>query len=240
MQTALASDSRCAPYTLSSNPPNPKTAFRANDWMYGSLLAAECLRAYATYRYQLHIVHLWRSQLCVSVGWHRSRVDATLNGTLFGCRRNAACFNCRAPRARNGPITDMYTPSPRMPISPRFAAGPSSPAFGLPTAMEPSHMRSVASHMTQSPTHRPPPPPPPPASTCRVLTPSGRAFAQGGKVQNISSDPANVIFLFWPGNESFPQQCQMRPVLVTHSQASHSFHVAFCSDIDITCSCPQS
>jgi hypothetical protein len=31
--THVASEAQYAPYTLSSNPPNPKSSFRANDWM---------------------------------------------------------------------------------------------------------------------------------------------------------------------------------------------------------------
>lgn len=44
-----------------------------------------------------------------------------------------------------------------------------------------------------------------------LLTPSGRAFAIGGKVQNISSDPLNPCIMFWPLNEPFPHQSQIRP-----------------------------
>ncbi|KAJ7468583.1 hypothetical protein FB451DRAFT_1368880 [Mycena latifolia] len=44
-----------------------------------------------------------------------------------------------------------------------------------------------------------------------LLTPSGRAFASGGKVQNISSDPLSPCIMYWPDNEPFPEQGQIRP-----------------------------
>jgi hypothetical protein len=44
-----------------------------------------------------------------------------------------------------------------------------------------------------------------------LLTPSGRAFAVGGKVQNISSDPLSPCVMYWPDNEPFPEQGQIRP-----------------------------
>ncbi|KAF9480308.1 hypothetical protein BDN70DRAFT_877818 [Pholiota conissans] len=47
-----------------------------------------------------------------------------------------------------------------------------------------------------------------------LLTPSGRAFAVGGKVQNISSDPLSPCIMYWPDNEPFPEQGQIRPSCV--------------------------
>jgi len=44
-----------------------------------------------------------------------------------------------------------------------------------------------------------------------LLTPSGRAFAIGGRVQNISSDPLSPCIMYWPDNEPFPEQGQIRP-----------------------------
>jgi len=44
-----------------------------------------------------------------------------------------------------------------------------------------------------------------------ILTPSGRAFSVGGRVQNVSSDPLFSCFLFWPDNEPLPEQGQIRP-----------------------------
>ncbi|KAJ7835837.1 hypothetical protein B0H14DRAFT_3141925 [Mycena olivaceomarginata] len=45
------------------------------------------------------------------------------------------------------------------------------------------------------------------------LTPSGRALARGGKVQNVSSDPLSPCIMYWPDNEPFPEQGQIRPTL---------------------------
>ncbi|KAJ7860571.1 hypothetical protein B0H14DRAFT_2441954 [Mycena olivaceomarginata] len=45
------------------------------------------------------------------------------------------------------------------------------------------------------------------------LTPSGRALARGGKVQNVSSDPLSQCIMYWPDNEPFPEQGQIRPTL---------------------------
>jgi len=53
--------------------------------------------------------------------------------------------------------------------------------------------------------------PNPPKSSHPLLTPSGRAFAVGGKVQNVSSDPLNPCVMYWPDNEPFPEQGQIRP-----------------------------
>lgn len=44
-----------------------------------------------------------------------------------------------------------------------------------------------------------------------ILTPSGRAFSVGGRVQDVSSDPLSSCFLFWPDNEPLPEQGQIRP-----------------------------
>ncbi|TFK20433.1 hypothetical protein FA15DRAFT_696918 [Coprinopsis marcescibilis] len=54
-------------------------------------------------------------------------------------------------------------------------------------------------------------PPPPPKPTHPILTPSGRAFAVGGKVQNVSSDPLSPCIMYWPDNEPLPEQGQIRP-----------------------------
>ncbi|KAJ7443769.1 hypothetical protein B0H11DRAFT_1747869 [Mycena galericulata] len=48
----------------------------------------------------------------------------------------------------------------------------------------------------------------------RQLTPSGHAFAVGGKVQNISRDPLCPCTMYWPDNEWLPEQGQIRPSLM--------------------------
>ncbi|KAF8531207.1 hypothetical protein JB92DRAFT_182082 [Gautieria morchelliformis] len=44
-----------------------------------------------------------------------------------------------------------------------------------------------------------------------ILTPSGRAFARGGRVQNVSPDPLTPCVMFWPDNEVWPERGQIRP-----------------------------
>lgn len=44
-----------------------------------------------------------------------------------------------------------------------------------------------------------------------ILTPSGRTFAVGGRVRNISNDDMNPVFMFWPDNEPLPETTQIRP-----------------------------
>ncbi|CAE7222619.1 unnamed protein product [Rhizoctonia solani] len=44
-----------------------------------------------------------------------------------------------------------------------------------------------------------------------ILTPSGRAFARGGRIQNISPIAVAPLIMFWPDNEPLPQACQIRP-----------------------------
>lgn len=53
------------------------------------------------------------------------------------------------------------------------------------------------------------PAPPPPSHP--LLTPSGHALANGGKVQNVSNDPLAPCIIYWPDNEPFPEQGQIRP-----------------------------
>ncbi|KAJ7919959.1 hypothetical protein B0H13DRAFT_1524632, partial [Mycena leptocephala] len=44
-----------------------------------------------------------------------------------------------------------------------------------------------------------------------LLTPSGRAFDGGGNIRNISSDPLAPCIMYWPDNEPFPEQGQIKP-----------------------------
>ncbi|KAJ7480401.1 hypothetical protein B0H11DRAFT_1724826 [Mycena galericulata] len=44
-----------------------------------------------------------------------------------------------------------------------------------------------------------------------LLTPSGRAFDGGGNTRNISSDPLAPCIMYWPDNEPFPEQGQIKP-----------------------------
>ncbi|KAG7447299.1 uncharacterized protein BT62DRAFT_931141 [Guyanagaster necrorhizus] len=140
-------------YTLSSNPPNPRTSFRLGDWICSTPKCAA----------------------------HN-----------FG--RNLACIGCGCPRSSPAPLyqAPLPPPTPTLP-SPRFQPPPPvSPAYS-----------------PQSPAF--PPSPAPAKSVHPLLTPSGRAFAVGGKVQNISSDPLSPCIMYWPDNEPFPEQGQIRP-----------------------------
>ena len=131
-------------------------------------------------------------------------------------RRNLACRGCGCPRSEsqvssmNRQVLGM--PPTRLPISPRFASpagttsfypGPSIPnSPHCPTiqhgARYPLAAQPVAGAKPPSPSHP-------------LLTPSGRSFSVGGKVQNVSSDPSVPCIMYWPDNEPFPEQGQIRP-----------------------------
>ncbi|KIM77391.1 hypothetical protein PILCRDRAFT_825351 [Piloderma croceum F 1598] len=173
-------------YVISSNPPNPRTSFRLGDWICGSPNCAA----------------------------HN-----------FG--RNLACIGCGCPRPDNRtPSPHHQSPSAcmqpnRLPSSPRFVSPPntvnSSPFAQSPVAPMHSPTYPNLNQMSSFPqTHSPsvshplsaaksPPP------VHHLLTPSGRAFAVGGKVQNISTDPLSPCVMYWPDNEPFPEQGQIRP-----------------------------
>ncbi|KAL4062609.1 hypothetical protein V8B97DRAFT_2026742 [Scleroderma yunnanense] len=137
-------------------------------------------------------------------------------------RRNLACRGCGCPRSENQVSSNHRQgssglPSPRFPSSPRFvgnsvtATTSYSPSL-IPNTTPPSHYPSVPQSGRQMSTSQPnsinvkPPSPSHP-----LLTPSGRAFAVGGKVQNVSGDPLAPCVMYWPDNEPFPEQGQIRP-----------------------------
>jgi hypothetical protein len=101
-------------------------------------------------------------------------------------RRNFSCIGCGNPRPSSlhvpSPRTSLTTINPSLVPSPRFVGTP-----------EPEMPASLS--------HRIP----------HILTPSGRAFSMGGRVQDISSDPLVPCILFWPDNEPLPEQGQIRP-----------------------------
>jgi len=134
-------------FTLSSNPPNPRTVFRLGDWM------------------------------CPST-----------NCAAHNFGRNFSCIGCGCPR----PST-THAPSSKTPYLPvvNLTQVP-SPRF-IATAPEPQMPVS------------------PPQQVPHILTPSGRAFSVGGRVQDVSSDPLSPCIVFWPDNEPFPEQSQIRP-----------------------------
>jgi hypothetical protein len=64
-----------------------------------------------------------------------------------------------------------------------------------------------------------------------LLTPSGRAFASGGKVQNISSDPLAPCVMYWPENEPLPEQGQIRPSSLTGVPVSQALDMRVQRDL---------
>ncbi|KIJ18204.1 hypothetical protein PAXINDRAFT_167459 [Paxillus involutus ATCC 200175] len=134
--------------------------------------------------------------------------------------RNLACRGCGCPRSESQ-IPPMNRQAPfgvsptRFPASPRFAgaasAAPFHQASPVPTPFTPSLHPNVP-HGARHPSAAQPGIATKPASPSHpVLTPSGRSFSVGGKVQNISSDPLTPCIMYWPDNEPFPEQGQIRP-----------------------------
>lgn len=133
-------------------------------------------------------------------------------------RRNLACIGCGCPRSVGGPSSSqtqgLNSTSTRALPSPRFnnvlnnsatyyssATPHQQPSFNFTQPSQPTGYPSpVVPHVSN-----------PPKSAHPLLTPSGRAFAVGGKVQNISSDPLSPCIMYWPDNEPFPEQGQIRP-----------------------------
>ncbi|KAL1687963.1 hypothetical protein GGG16DRAFT_127517 [Schizophyllum commune] len=117
--------------------------------------------------------------------------------------RNVACIGCGNPRVGNGLApspTQGHFMSARPVPSPRFAASFS--------AQQQQHASTFTGN-SPMPQHQPSQPQNKPNHP--LLTPSGRSFAVGGSVKNISSDPLSPCFMFWPDNEPFPEQGQIRP-----------------------------
>jgi hypothetical protein len=106
------------------------------------------------------------------------------------------------------------------PIGYGFASQPPSPSYNR-------------AQQQQAVMNLPPPSPLPSPSATKsnmhahpLLTPSGRAFAVGGKVQNISSDPLSPCIMYWPDNEPFPEQGQIRPGGLMSVQVSRRFNLS--------------
>lgn len=149
-------------------------------------------------------------------------------------RRNLACIGCGCPRPANRTPSPHDQPlnfniqSSRMPSSPRFVAPPHpNPASNSASFLQSpnSPLQSPTSYSTfgqASPFNQSHPPSAPhplsaaksPSPVHHLLTPSGRAFSVGGKVQNISTDPLSPCVMYWPANEDFPEQGQIRPSVV--------------------------
>lgn len=131
-------------------------------------------------------------------------------------RRNLACRGCGCPRSESqvAPLNcqALGMSSARLPTSPRFANGAGGPTFYSSSSIpNPSHY-SAMPHGARYPLAAQPVAGPKPASPSHpLLTPSGRDFSRGGKVQNISSDSSAPCIMYWPDNEPFPDQGQIRP-----------------------------
>lgn len=135
-------------------------------------------------------------------------------------RRNLACRGCGCPRSESQ-VPSMSRqalgmPSTRLSTSPRFASTAGTTSFYTsPSIPNSSHYPTVqhgARYLPAAqPAAQPVASPKPPSPSHPLLTPSGRSFSVGGKVQNISSDPSAPCIMYWPDNEPFPEQGQIRP-----------------------------
>jgi hypothetical protein len=137
---------------------------------------------------------------------------ATMLTSSFPCmilhRRNLACIGCGCPRSGGGTASSQVQqqqsyPTTRMISSPRFTSVLPQNSVPLVSTQPSPCNYSQSQHSSL--------PPPAQKSAHPLLTPSGRAFAVGGKVQNISSDPLSPCIMYWPDNEPFPEQGQIRP-----------------------------
>ncbi|KAJ7145865.1 hypothetical protein C8R44DRAFT_723748 [Mycena epipterygia] len=190
-------------YTISSNPPNPRTSFRLGDWICRSEKCAAN-----------NIFNFGRNLTCIGCGCPRS---PTANGTSAPGNDTPQSPNNLQQFSLQSPPSLRPQPSPRFASAPNVMQYPnnqSPTAYGFPPQSPHSYGRSP---YASSSVVTLPPPSPLASPTAKVmsahplLTPSGRAFASGGKVQNISSDPLSPLTMYWPDNEPLPEQCQIRP-----------------------------
>jgi len=139
-------------------------------------------------------------------------------------RRNLACRGCGCPRSESQvPSMNRQAlgmPSTRLSTSPRFAsAACTTPLYTSPSIPNSSSYPTVQHGARYSPAAQPVAQPvaspKPPSPSHPLLTPSGRSFSVGGKVQNISGDPSVPCIMYWPDNEPFPEQGQIRPSNLT-------------------------
>lgn len=141
---------------------------------------------------------------------------------MSSTRRNLSCIGCGSSRPTSTLSQNSTTSSantrPTL-SSPRFTQNNPTTFYSSGPTPPHSHLTSYHNpigYPSQSPTSASASPPShvlslPNKSAHPLLTPSGRVFAVGGKVQNISSDPLNPCIMYWPDNEPFPEQGQIRP-----------------------------
>ncbi|KAG6370712.1 hypothetical protein JVT61DRAFT_11098 [Boletus reticuloceps] len=130
--------------------------------------------------------------------------------------RNLACRGCGCPRSENQASSMnrqiLGMPSTRLPTSPRFASTPGTAFYTGPNSIPNSSSYPAIHQGARSPLAAQPIANSKPASPSHpLLTPSGRSFSVGGKVQNISSDPTMPCIMYWPDNEPLPERGQIRP-----------------------------
>ncbi|KAF8598709.1 hypothetical protein BDV93DRAFT_334246 [Ceratobasidium sp. AG-I] len=138
--------------------------------------------------------------------------------TTHNFGRNTVCIACSAPRPLDlslppKPTSDydryfdqraplpLSPPPPRRanPLSLSFAGTAPGPAIFSPT-LSTNSSTFASSHRAHQPPRLP-----------SILTPSGRALAQGGRIQNVSPLPTVPLVMFWPDNEPLPLPSQIRP-----------------------------
>ena len=148
--------------------------------------------------------------------------------------RNVSCIGCGSPRPHNGTTVQGTNSVPFVATrlaSPRFASTSSAPSnvpslrlngTPSPTAMSYNIHPTLSSPLPYSQNQFKAP-----ASQHPILTPSGRALAIGGKVQNVSSDPLAPCIMYWPDNEAFPEPGQIRPPNLANVHVCHAIIVLF-------------
>lgn len=131
--------------------------------------------------------------------------------------RNLSCIGCGCPRnpTMNDPRAHVFYSSaqPQWSGPQQPQQQPSQQQQQQQQSQRPVDLAQLTSQLAglalPKPHHHQPPPPPKPAQP--LLTPSGRAFAIGGRVQNVSTDPLAPCIMYWPDNEPFPEPGQIRP-----------------------------
>ncbi|KZT68109.1 hypothetical protein DAEQUDRAFT_728388 [Daedalea quercina L-15889] len=201
-------------FTISSNPPNPKTNFRAGDWICAE---ANC---------SAH--NFGRNSTCIGCGRQRHPVVGSGMDPLHVMTTPSYLA---PPMARVSPrfaaSAGVGYSSPSMYGD--FSRAPAPPVARLRTQSSPGALPKPEPFITP---HSPMPlgmPQTPGAGMISVgsmtsasmgprstnpyplLTPSGRAISVGGRVQNVSIDPLAPCIIYWPDNEPLPEQGQIRP-----------------------------
>ncbi|KAJ6482865.1 hypothetical protein C8R47DRAFT_574852 [Mycena vitilis] len=182
-------------YTISSNPPNPRTSWRMGDWYCPSQHCGS------------H--NFGRNLICHNPECGRPRP----NGSAAAAHDAPQSPHQFSLQASNPQLSSRHQPSPRFASASQYPGNMSPTGYGFP----PQQASPTYAPRQQGVVNLPPPSPLGSPTSNKsmsahpLLTPSGRAFAVGGKVQNISSDPLSPCIMYWPDNEPFPEQGQIRP-----------------------------